>query len=103
MGWQNLIGRSVLRLVFGLCQMKSRVEAGAGTAILAGTSDAGIFRYFQTSPEIIRLAVMIDVRFPLSLRSEEDFSHSEEDLPHSEEDLPHKRFETPRFAGGLKS
>ncbi|MCP4319004.1 MAG: IS6 family transposase, partial [Hyphomicrobiales bacterium] len=25
------------------------------------------FRYFRTSPEIIRLAVMIYVRFPLSL------------------------------------
>ena len=27
------------------------------------------FRYFKTSPEIIRLAVMIYVRFPLSLRN----------------------------------
>ena len=26
------------------------------------------FRYFKTSPEIIRLAVMMYVRFPLSLR-----------------------------------
>ncbi len=26
------------------------------------------FRYFKTSPEIIRLAVMLYVRFPLSLR-----------------------------------
>ncbi len=25
------------------------------------------FRYFKTSPEIIRLAVMLDVHFPLSL------------------------------------
>jgi len=25
-----------------------------------------LFRYFKTSPEIIRLAVMMDVRFPLS-------------------------------------
>ena len=30
------------------------------------------FRYFKTSPEIIRLAVMIYVRFPLSLRNVED-------------------------------
>jgi hypothetical protein len=30
------------------------------------------FRYFKTSPEIIRLAVMMYVRFPLSLRSVED-------------------------------
>ena len=31
------------------------------------------FRYFKTSPEVIRLAVMLYVRFPLSLRSVEDF------------------------------
>jgi len=33
------------------------------------------FKYFQSSPEIIRLAVMIYVRFPLSLRSVEDLLH----------------------------
>jgi len=33
------------------------------------------FRYFKTSPEIIRLAVMMYVRFPLSLRNVEDFFH----------------------------
>ncbi|KCZ86161.1 integrase catalytic subunit [Hyphomonas adhaerens MHS-3] len=30
------------------------------------------FRYFKTSPEIIQLAVMMYVRFPLSVRSIED-------------------------------
>jgi putative transposase len=30
------------------------------------------FRYFKTSPDIIRLAVMLYIRFPLSLRSVED-------------------------------
>ena len=33
------------------------------------------FRYFKTSPEIIRLAVMMWVRFPLSLRNVEDLLH----------------------------
>jgi putative transposase len=33
------------------------------------------FRYFRTSPEIILLAVMIYVRFPLSLRNVEDLLH----------------------------
>ena len=33
------------------------------------------FRYFKTSPEIIRLAVMFYVRFPLSLRNVEDLLH----------------------------
>ncbi|AUH64149.1 IS6 family transposase [Paracoccus zhejiangensis] len=33
------------------------------------------FRYFKTSPEVIRLAVMLYVRFPLSLRDVEDLLH----------------------------
>jgi putative transposase len=33
------------------------------------------FRYFKTSPEIIRLTVMMHVRFPLSLRNVEDVLH----------------------------
>jgi putative transposase len=33
------------------------------------------FRYFKTSPGIIRLAVMMYVRFPLSLRNVEDLLH----------------------------
>jgi putative transposase len=33
------------------------------------------FRYFKTPPEIIRLAVMRYIRFPLSLRNVEDLLH----------------------------
>jgi len=33
---------------------------------------ASPFRYFNSSPEIIRLAVLMYVRFPLSLRNVED-------------------------------
>tara|TARA_R110002096_G_scaffold165274_6_gene333767 strand:- start:3681 stop:3842 length:162 start_codon:yes stop_codon:yes gene_type:complete len=33
------------------------------------------FRHFKTSPEIIRLAVMMYTRFPLSLRNIEDLLH----------------------------
>lgn len=33
------------------------------------------FRYFKTSSEIIRLTVMMYVRFPLSLRNVEDLLH----------------------------
>jgi putative transposase len=33
------------------------------------------FRYFKTNPEIIYLAVMMYVRFPLSLRNVEDLLH----------------------------
>ncbi len=30
------------------------------------------FRYFDSSPEVVRLVVMMYVRFPLSLRNVED-------------------------------
>ena len=33
---------------------------------------ANPFRYFNSSPEVIRLVVMMYVRFPLSLRNVED-------------------------------
>jgi putative transposase len=33
------------------------------------------FKYFKTSSEIIRLAVMLCVRFPVSLRNVEDLLH----------------------------
>tara|TARA_B100001750_G_scaffold247996_1_gene276106 strand:- start:3630 stop:3878 length:249 start_codon:yes stop_codon:yes gene_type:complete len=33
------------------------------------------FKYYKTSPEIIKLAVMYYVRFPLSLRQVEDILH----------------------------
>ena len=33
------------------------------------------FKYFKTSPEIIRLAMMLYIRFPLSLRNVEDLLH----------------------------
>jgi len=34
-------------------------------------------RYFKTSPEIIPLAVILYVRFPLSLRNVEDLLHEQ--------------------------
>ena len=34
-----------------------------------------LFKWFKTSPEIIRLAVILYVRFPLSLRNVEDLLH----------------------------
>ena len=44
-------------------------------ATLGLMSNARIFRYFRTSPEIIRLAVMMCVRYPLLLRNVEDLLH----------------------------
>ncbi len=38
-------------------------------------TDRSPFKYFKTSPEVIRLAVMMYIRFPLSLRNIEDLLH----------------------------
>ena len=60
------------------------------------------FRYFKTSPEIIRLAVMMYVRFPLSLRNVEDLLH-ERGVEVSHESVRYwwNRF-GPMFAGEIK-
>jgi putative transposase len=60
------------------------------------------FRYFKTSPEIIRLAVMLYVRFPLSLRNVEDLLH-ERGIDVSHEAVRHwwHRF-GPMFASEIK-
>jgi transposase-like protein len=46
---------------------------GRGRGTPRPEKPASPFRYFNSSPEVIRLAVMIYVRFPLSLRNVEDF------------------------------
>ncbi|WP_210526914.1 IS6 family transposase [Rubellimicrobium arenae] len=60
------------------------------------------FRYFRTSPEIIRLAVMMYVRFPLSLRNVEDLLH-ERGIEVSHETVRHwwNRF-GPMFAAEIR-
>jgi putative transposase len=60
------------------------------------------FRYFKTSPEIIRLAVMHHVRFPLSLRQAEDILHERGiDICHETVRYWWNRF-GPLFANELK-
>lgn len=57
--------------------------------------NARIFRYFKTSPEIIRLAVMMVVRYPLSLRNVEDLLHERGiDITHETMRYWWKRFGT---------
>jgi putative transposase len=57
------------------------------------------FRYFNTSPEIIQLAVMLYVRFQLSLRNVEDLLHERGiDICHESVRLWVDRF-GPMFAG----
>jgi putative transposase len=58
------------------------------------------FRYFRTSPEVIRLTVMMYVRFPLSLRNIEDMLHERGiDVYHETICLWWNRF-GPMFAAG---
>ena len=60
------------------------------------------FRYFKTSPEIIQLAVMMYVRFPLSLRNVEDLLHERGiDVCHESVRLWVDRFGT-HFAGKIR-
>jgi putative transposase len=60
------------------------------------------FRYFKTSPEIIRQAVMLYVRFPPSLRNVEDLLH-ERGIDMSHETVRHwwHRF-GPMFASEIR-
>jgi putative transposase len=61
------------------------------------------FRYFKTSPEIIRLAVMMYVRFPLSLRNVEDLLHERGiDISHETIRFWWNRF-GPIFAADIRS
>ncbi|MFD1196289.1 IS6 family transposase [Seohaeicola saemankumensis] len=60
------------------------------------------FRYFKTSLEIIRLAVMLYVRFPLSLRNVEDLLHERGvDVSHETVRFWWHRF-GPMFAAEIK-
>ena len=60
------------------------------------------FKYFKTSPEIIRLAVMLYVRFPLSLRNVEDLLFERGiDICHETVRFWWNRF-GPVFAAGIR-
>jgi len=54
---------------------KNAFQAGIRISSRFGMTKTNPFRYFQPSPEVIRLAVMLYVRFPLSLRNVEDLLH----------------------------
>ena len=60
------------------------------------------FKWFKTSPEIIRLAVMLYVRFPLSLRNVEDLLHERDnDICHETVRFWWHRF-GPMFAAEIR-
>src|SRR3546814_1272853 len=49
---------------------QSKLAEGQGP--VSGRSMSNPFRYFNSSPEVIRLVVMMYVKYPLSLRNVED-------------------------------
>ena len=57
------------------CQIKLILSEKGPRSRLCAMTQRSPFRYFKTSPEIIQLAVMLSVRFPLSLRNVEDLLH----------------------------
>ena len=63
---------------------------------------ANPFRYFRSAPEVIRLVVLVYVRFPLSLRNVEDLLHERGiDLCHETVRLWWNRF-GPLFAADIR-
>ena len=63
---------------------------------------AGPFRYFKTSEEVIRIAVLMYVRFPLSLRNVEDLlAQHGIDITHEMVRLWWNRF-VPQFAADIR-
>ena len=68
----------------------------------SGMSTIGPFRTFKTSPGIMRLAVMMVVRFALSLRNVEDLLHERGiDVSHETVRYWWNRF-GPMFAGEIR-
>ena len=59
------------RVVVTLLSDKANLSRAGRFRSLSVMTKHSPFRYFKTSPEIIRLAVMLYVRFPLSLRNVE--------------------------------
>jgi len=79
---------------------ETQLEAGKQPPYPRGMSKPSPFRYFKTSPEIIRLAVMMYIRFPLSLRNAEDLLHERGiDISHETIRFWWRRF-GPMFAAG---
>ena len=81
---------------------ENRLEPGRVVAYVCGMTKPNPFRYFRTSPEIIRLAVMMYVRFPLSLRDVEDLLYERGiDISHESVRFWWNRF-GPMFAAEIR-
>ena len=57
------------------CRRKPSFDGNPTLSYFLQMKNPNPFRYFETPPEIIRLAVMMYVRFPLLLRNVEDLLH----------------------------
>ena len=85
----------------GLVRLKLQAGQGAGQKGEM-TTPAKPFRYFHSSPEVIRLVVMMCVRFPLSLRNVEDLLFERGvDICHETERFWWNRF-GPMFASEIR-
>jgi len=74
-----------------------------GNAYGPQISQRSLFRYFKSSPEIVHLAVMLYIRFPLSLRNVEDLLHERGiDVSHETVRFWWNRF-GPRFAAEIRA
>ncbi len=60
---------------FGGTVRRSSLETGWALHYNADSTKHSSFRHFKTSPEVIRLTVMLYVRYPLSLSNVEDQLH----------------------------
>ena len=49
-----------------------QIDEGRAGSMPRARKPSSPFRYFDSSPEVIRLVVLMYVRFPLSLRNVED-------------------------------
>lgn len=83
------------------CQTKPACD-GQGGFVASGYNKPSPFRCFKTLPDIIRLAVMLYIRFPLSLRNTEDLLHERGiEVNHETIRFWRKRF-GPMFASELR-
>lgn len=54
---------------------ETHVDRGRAVEWRLTMTSCSPFKYFETSPEIIKLAVVYYIRYPLSLRQVEDMLH----------------------------
>jgi putative transposase len=88
--------------LFGRCQPNIHATLAGGRLGPTMAQAKNPFRYFDSSPEVIRLVVMMYVRYPLSLRNVEDLLFERGiDICHETVRLWWTRF-VPMFAGEIR-